>query len=128
MLIAAGGFMLGLLASQMPGAWAEATPPSEQSLTQKRFLVSVDEVKQNFVFAEEFVGSYKKELVLSDGSKRSIELTPMIRDGKKVVEFKDTGGTTYMGLSGTTTNGVVMVQLRDLDVAEAQLVENGWRK
>jgi ATP-dependent Clp protease adapter protein ClpS len=91
-------------------------------LSKKRFIVCVDEIRQNFVFGEQFTGRYSKTVTLSDGSTRTIELTPMIRDGRPVVEFKDTGGHTYMGLNGTTTNGNLMVQIRDLDAAQAQ-----WR-
>ena len=47
-------------------------------------------------------------------------------DGKPVVEFKDTGFVSYMGLNGTTTNGTLMVQIRDVDSHEAQLRAEGW--
>jgi ATP-dependent Clp protease adapter protein ClpS len=90
---------------------------------RKRLMVSIDEVQQNFVFGEEFTGRYTKTLTLSDGSTRTIELTPMIHNGMPVVEFKDTGGVTYMGLNGTTTNGRLMVQLRDVDFVSARITQ-----
>ena len=93
-------------------------------LSQRRFLVCIDEIQQNFVFGAEFTGQYTRTVTLSDGTTRTVELTPMIRDGQPVVEFKDTGGCTYMGLNGTTTNGKLMVQIRDLDAMESESRSN----
>jgi ATP-dependent Clp protease adapter protein ClpS len=45
----------------------------------------------------------------------------MIRDGMHVVELNDTGHISYMGLNGTTTNGKLMVQLRDIEDMRRQL-------
>jgi hypothetical protein len=118
------GFGAGVLVSQFPQALATNVPNSD--LSQKQFLVSIDEVRQNFVFADKFSGHYTKTVTLSDGTTRSIELTPMIHDGMQVVEFKDTGGHTYMGLNGTTTNGKLMVQLQDVATMHRLLHEEGW--
>lgn len=87
----------------------------DSDLSKRRFIVCIDEIQQNFVFGAEFNGRYVTTVTLSDGTTRAIELTPMIHDGRPVVELKDTGGCTYMGLNGTTTNGKLMVQIRDLD-------------
>ncbi len=94
------GFVMGVGAMSIPIVSAS---PNSTSLepAQKEFSVSVDEVQQNFVFAERFTGSYKKSFTLSDGSVRDIKLTPMLMDGELLIEFKDTGGRTYMGLNGT---------------------------
>ena len=89
-------------------------------LAKKRFMVCLDEVNQNFVFGETFIGAYAKSVTLSNGSIRNIELTPMIRNGMPVVQLKDGGVCTYMGINGTTVNGRLMVQIRDLDAMEAQ--------
>jgi ATP-dependent Clp protease adapter protein ClpS len=83
--------------------------------SRRRFVVCIDEIKQNFVFGATFEGRYATTVTLSDGTTRTIELTPMMHAGRVVVELKDTGGCTYMGLNGTTTNGKLMVQIRDLD-------------
>ena len=124
-VLVSAGFVLGIGAGNLPRA--VASPDSMNGeLSKKKFMVSIDEVAQNFVFGEEFTGTYKREITLSDGSKRMIELTPMIHNGMKVVEFKDSGGHTYMGLNGTTTNGKLMVQLRDMELMNAQLVAEGW--
>ncbi|MGB6487668.1 MAG: ATP-dependent Clp protease adaptor ClpS [Steroidobacteraceae bacterium] len=88
---------------------------ADPDLSRRRFVVCIDEIKQNFVFGATFEGRYARTVTLSDGTTRTIELTPTIRDGRPVVELKDTGGCTYMGLNGTTTNGSLMIQIRDLD-------------
>ena len=122
--LVAVGFALGNVTSSMSRALAEPVP----DMSQKQFRVSIDEVRQNFVFFDEFSGSYKKTVTLSDGSTREIELIPMIHDGKQVVEFKDTGGYTYMGLNSTTTNGTLMVQLRDVESMRKQLASEGLKQ
>jgi hypothetical protein len=96
-------------------------------LTKKRFHVFVDEVKTNLVFGDEFTGRYSKTFTLSDGSHRTVELTPMVHNGMQVVELKDTGGLSYMSLSGTTTNGQLMVQVRDETETHRLLKEQGWK-
>jgi len=83
-------------------------------------MLSIDEVKQSFVSGEEFSGQYAKSVTMSDGSVRNIALRPMMKDGNLVVEFKDTGFLSYMGPNGTTTNGTLMVQLRDMDRVNAE--------
>jgi ATP-dependent Clp protease adapter protein ClpS len=92
---------------------------SDADLTKKRFVVCIDEIRQNFVFGEEFTGRYTKTVTLSDGSTRTIELTPIIHEGMPLVELKDTDRLTYMGLNGTTINGTLMVQILDLGATTA---------
>jgi hypothetical protein len=119
------GVGVGILLSNLPHA-AAAVDPGSVDLSQRHFLVSIDEIRQNFVFGDEFAGRYTKTITLSDGTVRSIELTPMIHRGMQVVEFNDTGGRTYMGLNGTTTNGNLMVQLRDVATMREQAKAEGW--
>ena len=119
------GFGVGILTSHFPTVSATNAPGAD-NIAHKQFLVSIDEVRQNFVFADKFTGHYTKTVTLSDGTKRHIELTPMIHDGMQVVEFKDNGGHTYMGLNGTTTNGSLMVALSDVDTMHKLLHEEGW--
>ena len=94
---------------------------------QKRFLVSIYEIQQELAWAEEFTGRYAKTVTLSDGTTRTIELTPVMRDGRPAVEFVDTGYRTHMGLApvhtGTHTNGNLMVQIVDLDDIEGASAE-----
>ena len=118
-------FVGGLIAANLPSALASAEPASD--LSKREFTVFIDEVKQNLVFGESFSGSYSKTLTLSDGSKREITLTPKVVNGMQVVEFKDTGGVTNMSLSGTTTNGTLMVQVKDKEASKAALKAQGWK-
>lgn len=118
------GFGAGMLVANLPHATA-ADVADSVDLSQKHFLVSIDEIQQNFVFAEEFAGRYSKTLTLSDGTTREIELVPTIHNGMQVVQFKDTGGYTYMDLNGTTTNGKLMVHILDRDAMYAQLAREG---
>ena len=119
-----GGFAAGILMARLPLANAAAVPVRD--LTHRHFLVSLDEIRKNYVFGDEFQGRYAKSVPLSDGTTRRIELTPMLHDGMQVVELKDTGGRTYMGLNGTTTNGQLMIQVRDVDTERALLRQQGW--
>lgn len=47
-------------------------------------------------------------------------MAPMMLNGQPVLELNTNGHTSYMGLNGTTTNGNLMVQIRDLDAMEAE--------
>jgi hypothetical protein len=119
------GFAAGLLVSRLPHAVA-ASDSVDTDLSKKEFIVSIDEIRQNFVFGDPFVGHYYKTVTMSDGKTRRIELTPMIHNGMQVVEFKDNRGVSYMGLNGTTTNDTLMVQLRDVDTMQGEAKTEGW--
>jgi hypothetical protein len=119
-------FAAGFGAANLPSALA--TPASADADLEKRtFMVSINEVKQNFVFADTFSGSYSKNVTLSDGTNRQIALTPMTRNGMQVIELKDSGGLTYMSLNGTTTNGNLMIQVIDQAASKAALKAQGWQ-
>lgn len=124
-VIAISCFVGGLAVANLPAAMAAAEAAPD--LSKRQFTVSIDEVKQNVVFGEKFSGSFSKTLTMSDGSKRDVTLTPMVRNGMQVVELKDTGGLTYMSLNGTTTNGALMVQVRDEEASKATLRAQGWK-
>jgi ATP-dependent Clp protease adapter protein ClpS len=95
-------------------------------LSQKRFIVSIFEIREEIVFAEEFSGQFVKTVTLSDGTTRTVELTPAIRGGRPAIEFNDTGHRTYMGMlpvrNASHTNGNLMVRVLDLDDALASPV------
>jgi len=97
--------------------------------SKKRFMVSIFEVQQEIAFGEEFSGRYSKSVIMSDGTTRTVELTPVVRNGQLEAEFKDTGGCTYIGTAsigtGTTINGKLMVSVIDVDDIEAARAE--WR-
>jgi len=119
------GFAAGLLVSRLPHA-AAASAPVAADPSQKKLKVSIDEIHQNSVFGDVFVGHYGKAVTMSDGSIRRIELTPMFHEGRQVVEFRDNRGVQYMGLNGTTTDGTLMVQIRDVDAMVALAKADGW--
>lgn len=95
----------------------------------KAFVVCLDEIRQNFVFGEPFAGCYAKTVTMSDGSTRKIALTPMIRDGKDVVELDVDGHISYMGLHSTTTQGTLMVQVCEVpDELRGEMEARGFLK
>ena len=110
----AAGVGLGALVANLPAAAAKSAD-TQVDPSQKRFIVSIDEIRKNFVFGREFLGRYETTIALSDGSSRHVTLTPMLRDGKQVVALDDNGVRTYMGWNGTTTNGHLMIQVNDVD-------------
>ena len=120
------GFVGGVITTNFQFVSA-STKQDDVDLKDKKFMVSIYEVQRNLVFDEIFTGSYSKTVILSDGSKRTINLTPLVHDGIQVVKFEDTGGITYMGLNGTTTNGKLMVQLYDVKKMQQTLKEEGWK-
>ncbi|WP_457674654.1 hypothetical protein [Thiolapillus sp.] len=120
------GFVGGVITTNFQFVSA-STKQDDVDLKDKKFMVSIYEVQRNLVFDEIFIGSYSKTVTLSDGSKRTINLTPLVHDGIQVVKFEDTGGVTYMGLNGTTTNGKLMVQLYDVEKMQQALKEEGWK-
>ena len=119
------GFGVGILVSHFPVAAASNTP-GVAPMSQREFLVSIDEIRQNFVRDDRFSGRYARTVFLSDGTRRRIELVPMIHDGMQVVEFRDNDGHTYMGHDGTATNGKLMVQLREVHTMDRRLKAHGW--
>lgn len=123
------GFLAGIITSNVPHALAGPAAVSIEELSNKSFDVSVFEIKQKLVpgdfFSDKFSGSYIRKFTLSDGTQRQVELTPMMHNGMQVVQLKDNGGTTYMGLNGTTLNGTLLIDLRDRATAKAQLKSEG---
>lgn len=108
------GAAFGFVVSSMPLAAQsiESGNPNPEDIT---FVVSIDEVSQNFVFGEQFSGRFEKTVTMSDGSERSIVLTPMEKDGRLAVKFEDGEGHTYMGPNGWTYNDTLLVSLRNYD-------------
>lgn len=113
-IVFTSGAVLGVLVSNFPLA-AASVEDRDVSPDEVTFVVSIDEVSQNFVFGERFSGSFEKTLTMSDGSERSIKLTPMEKDGKLTVKLKDGQAHTYMGPNGWTYNDTLLVNLRNYD-------------
>jgi ATP-dependent Clp protease adapter protein ClpS len=83
----------------------------------RTFFVFLNEIRQNFVFGDRFRDSYTRTVTMSDGSVRTVKLTPVIRNGEELVELDDGGHITYMGLNGTTTNATLMIQLHSRELS-----------
>ncbi len=65
--------------------------------SKHRFAVFINEIQQNFVFGDGFADRYTKTVTLLDGTTRTVELTPMMRNGELVVELKDAGHIATCG-------------------------------
>jgi hypothetical protein len=127
-----GGFIIflvgvgaGLAIANLPAARASVEAPATD-LAVRQIAVSVDEIKQNFVFAELFKGSYSHTFALSDGSIRAIELTPMVRDGMQVIRLNDTGTVSYMAINGSASNDNLMIKTWDVEAFHNELKAQGW--
>lgn len=101
--------------------------PEVADFWKNRFVVSIYEIRETLVLADDFTGQYTKNLTLSDGSERTIQLTPVIRNGAAVIEYKDTGRRSFMGMirvrTGAHTNGNLMLHVHDLGDLEAARAE-----
>jgi hypothetical protein len=114
-LVTLTAFCAGAVAMSVGTSFA-AAPVAPTNASDATYSVSIDEIKQNFVFGDEMHGTYTKTVKMSDGEIRKIELRPTVKDGEPVIEFFDTSATrsghTYMGIGGTTTNGKLMVSVQ----------------
>lgn len=90
------------------------------------YSVAIDEVKQTLVEPQFFDTQFHRTVTMSDGSVRDITLRSMQENGEPVVQFDDRTGqgtfTSYMGPNGTTTNGRLMVNIKDADEMTAQMM------
>ncbi len=121
-LLVVWGFVAGIAAAFVGNSIAASSGVAKET-SGHAYTVSIDEIRQNLVFADEFVDSYARTVTLSDGTKRSIALRPVIRDGREVLELTDSTDDgvnhSYMGPNGTTTNGKLMVNVKDLTALKA---------
>jgi hypothetical protein len=78
------------------------------------FVVCVDEIRQNLAFGERFTRCYVGLVTLSDGSQRTIKLTPVVKDGREMLELDDSGVISWIGLDGSQTNGKLMVRVNQV--------------
>jgi len=126
MSIFLGGVASGIAISTLPAAIAASDV--EPDLSHRVFNVFLDEVKQTFVFGDQFAGSYTKNVTLSDGSVRTVQLTPMIHNGMQVVEINDNGHISYTSLiGGSATNGNLMIRVIDDAAMKRSLRDQGWK-
>lgn len=95
----------------------EAASPAalDREPSEVTFTVSVSEVTETLLLGEQFSGRFERDFEMSDGSIRTVTLTPMVRNGHLSVKFDDTGFVTYMGPNGWTINRDLRVDLRNYD-------------
>ena len=110
-------FCAGVAVATIGNSFAAVTAEQLPDFTGASYIVSIDEVKQNFAFGEPMRDAFIKTVKMSDGSERTVELRPVLRNGETVIEFKDGSGMTYMGIGGTTTNGKLMVSVHEIPKA-----------
>ena len=108
------GLVIGMALDGPQSVRASATETGAIDLADRTFLVNFAEVVQVLELGERFKGSYERSLTLSDGTERHIRLTPMVRDGELWVELRDGEGRTFMGPNGSTYNGDLLINLRDV--------------
>jgi hypothetical protein len=128
-LLVAAGFAAGagtfcaVSVFALPSSNSTAYEPSHHT-----YLVSLDEIRSNLLWGKQFSGEFTSKVTLSDGSVREITLRPVQRDGQEMVELLDKSGhgtfQSYMGPNGTTTDGNLMINVKDvaeLDAATRKL-------
>ncbi|AIF47806.1 hypothetical protein [Dyella japonica] len=115
------GFVAGLAVSA--GIVTAAVAPPVIVPSGHAYTVSIDEVRQNFVWSETIEGAYKRVVTTSDGTVHEITLRPVNKDGRELVELTDQSRDglqhSYMGPNGTTTDGSLMVNVKDLAELQA---------
>lgn len=124
-VIAVVAFAGGLAVANLPDAAATASP--RQDLSTRRFTVVVDEVRKTLVAGDEFSGTYSRTVRLADGTRRLIDLTPVMRDGTQVIRVTDSGRVAYMPINGTLSNGRLVVQVQDTLAFRAMRRTQDWR-
>jgi hypothetical protein len=109
------GFIAGSIFSIASMAIGKSGAVSIAASNQPYF-VSLSEIKQNFVFADSFSGSYTRSVRMSDGSTRRITLRPVTKNGVQLVELTDSSPTavtqSFMGPNGTTTDGKLVIDVK----------------
>lgn len=123
-LLVVAGFAAGVCVCATGFVFASpsitAATPSGRS-----YLVSLDEIRSNLFPAKVFSGEFSHKVTLSDGSVRKITLRPVRRDGQELVELYDQSGNTafhsFMGPNGTTTDGKLMISVKDVAQLQAAM-------
>lgn len=125
---ALAGFIAAAALSSAAVASNRTAPVAATPATTRHYVVSIDEIGKTFISNQPFTGSYATTVTLSNGSQRSIKLTPTTHDGMLVVHLQDLldgkpagpNGDSYMGPNGSThdgtaADGTLMVKLQAPD-------------
>ena len=101
--------------------WADGKAPGDPAAT--RFEVSIYPHVKRVVFGQAFNDGYTTTVVLADGTRRTLKLTPESVDGHTSMRLDDNGRTTRIPLDRTVVIGNLMVY-----VADMRRVRTMWRK
>jgi hypothetical protein len=123
-LLVAAGFIAG--AGAFTAVSVFALPDGTSAMpSDHTYQVSLDEIRSNLFPAKVFSGEFTRKVTLSDGSVREITLRPVKRDGQELVELFDKSGSgvfhSYMGPNGTTTDGNLMINVKDVAALQAAM-------
>jgi hypothetical protein len=123
-LLVLAGFAAG--AATVAAGFVVAAPGgSADEPSDHAYVVSIDEIRSNLVPGQVFSGQFTRRVTMSDGSTRVVTLRPVRQNGEEWVELIDTSASgtnrSYMGPNGTTTNGTLMINVKDAAVLAAAI-------
>jgi hypothetical protein len=123
-LLVLAGFAAG--AATVAAGFAVASPGgSADEPSGHAYLVSIDEIRSNLVPGELFSEQFTRKVTMSDGSIREITLRPIRQNGEEWVDLVDKSASgshhSYMGPNGTTTDGTLMINVKDAAALEAAM-------
>jgi hypothetical protein len=120
----AAAFFAGAVCTMAGLAWSTTESTAFVS-SPHAYSVSLDEIKQNFVFADSLADTYHRTVRMSDGSSRKISLRAISKNGVPMVELWDesSAGTHHsiMGRNGTTSDGGLMISIKDMPEAQQDM-------
>lgn len=124
-LLLFAGFVAGVAASSAVAVFAMTGRAPLAAADPGHYTVSIDEVRQNLVLGDVFNDHYTRTVTLSDGSVHQVTLTATSKNGQPLLELTDASGgkvvRSGMGPFGTTTNGKLMVSVKDADELRAEM-------
>ena len=123
-LLVLAGFAAG--AATFAAGFVVASPGgSADQPSDHAYVVSIDEIRSNLVPGEVFSGQFTRKVTMSDGSTREVTLRPVRQNGEELVELVDKSASgaqhSYMGPNGTTTDGTLMINVKDAAVLQAAM-------
>lgn len=125
------GFAAGIVASAAVGAFAAIRPVATFRQLSGHYTVSIDEVRQNLVFGDFFSDRYSHTVTLSDGSVHDVALRAVNKNGQLLRELTNASAgklaRSFMGPSGTTTDGKLMINVNNADELRAEMRRSAGR-
>lgn len=119
------GFAADIVATVAVTSHATTPPMATPARLTGHYSVSIDEIRQNLVFGDFFSDRYSHAVTLSDGSVHEVTLRAVSRNGQPLLELTDASdgkvAHSFMGPFGTTTNGKLMVNVKDEDEVRTEM-------